>query len=80
MKITYEITAIMHDQTIRRKCYSLYEAQQVWLHIKVKNVFKLRKMYCRIVITKYKYRVMHKETLWKSYFINGIEHVCKPED
>lgn len=80
MEITYEITAIMCDQTLRRKCYSVYEAQEEWLHIKRKNLFKLRKMYCRIVITKYKYRVMHKETLWKSYFINGNEHVCRPVD
>lgn len=80
MKVTYEITAIMRDQTVRRKCYSLYEAQKVWMDIRVKNLYSLRKMYCRIVITKYKYRVMHKETLWKSFFINGIEHVCKPEE
>lgn len=78
MKVTYEITAIMDNQVLRRKCYSIYEAQRAWLFIKVKNIDSLKKMYCRFVITKNKYRVLHKETLWKSYFINGKEYVCPP--
>lgn len=80
MKITYEITAIMRDQTVRRKCYSMYEANHAWREIVQKERFFLKTLYCRIIVNKNPFRVIHKETLWKSYFVNGKEYVCPPWD